>query len=110
MAGAEDDAAARRVHERNKGLIFKNCGLFINCKTETDNTEIDNAKDIHIAIPIYNLIEYGDIYLKTSGSFWQYYRDEPNVNITDSESFKSKIKMIGNTSGNNNRKDLETFK
>ena len=56
------------------------------------------------------MIEYSDIYLKTSGSFWQYYRDEPNVDITDSESFKSKIKMIGNTSGNNNRKDLETFK
>ena len=64
MAGAEDDAAARRVHERNKCLIFKNCGLFINCKTETDNTEIDNAKDIHIAIPICKLIEYSDIYSK----------------------------------------------
>ena len=64
MAGAEDDAAARRVHERNKCLIFKNCGLFINCKTETDNAEIDNAKDIHIAIPIYKLIEYSDIYSK----------------------------------------------
>ena len=49
MTGAEDDAAARRVYERNKGLIFKNCGSFTNCKTETDNTEIDNAKDIHIA-------------------------------------------------------------
>ena len=26
---------------------------------------------------MYNIIEYGDIYSKTSGSLWQYYRDEP---------------------------------
>ena len=46
---------------------------------------------------MYNLIECSDNYSKTSGSLWQYYRNEPNNNITESESFKSKIKITGNT-------------
>ena len=46
-------------------------------------------------MPMYNLIEYSYNYSKTSGSLWQYYRDEPNDNITESESFKSKIKITG---------------
>ena len=40
---------------------------------------------------MYNLIEYSDNYSKTSVSLWQYYRDEPNGNLTDSKLFKSKI-------------------
>ena len=48
-------------------------------------------------MPVYNLIEYSDTYSKTSGSLWQYHRDEPNNNLTDSESFKSKVKATGNT-------------
>ena len=48
-------------------------------------------------MPVYNLIEYSDTYSKTSGSLWQYYRDKPNNNLTDSESFKSKVKATGNT-------------
>ena len=46
-------------------------------------------------MPMYNLIEYGDNYAKTSGSLWQYYRDESNDNLVDSRSFKSKIKITG---------------
>ena len=79
--------AARQTYERSKGVIFKYCVPFINCKSEINNTEIDNAKDIGIVMPMYNLIEYSDIYSKTSGSLWQYYKDELNDNLTDSESF-----------------------
>ena len=46
-------------------------------------------------MPLYSLIEYSDNYSKTSGSLWQYYRDELNDNITESESFKSTIKITG---------------
>ena len=46
-------------------------------------------------MPMYNLIEYSDNYAKTSGSFWQYYRDEPNDNLANSESFKFKVKITG---------------
>ena len=42
---------------------------------------------------MYNLIEYSDNYSKTSGRLWQYYKDEPNDNLADSESFKSKVKI-----------------
>ena len=58
-------------------------------------------------MPMYNLIEYSDNYSKTSGSLWQYYRDEPNDNLADSESFKSKTKITGKTPAAGNEKDVE---
>ena len=81
ITGAGDDAAARRADERNKGVIFKNCAPFTKCISRINNTEIDNAKDIDIVMPMYNLIEYSDNYSKTSGSLYQYYKDVPNDNI-----------------------------
>ena len=54
-----------------------------------------------------NLIEYSDNYAKTTGNLWQYFRDEPNDNLANSESFKSKIKITGKTPTNNNVKDVE---
>ena len=56
-------------------------------------------------MPMYNLIEYSDNYSKTSGSLWQYYKDEPNDNLADSASFKYKVKIAGNTPVNGNIKD-----
>ena len=58
-------------------------------------------------MPMYNLIEYSDNYAKTSGSLWQYYRDEPNDNLADSETFKSKIKITGEIPDGGNEKDVE---
>ena len=69
-------AAGAAANNANKKVIFKNCAPFINCISEINNTEIDNAKDIDIVMPMYNLIEYSDNYSKTSGSLWQYYKDE----------------------------------
>ena len=68
------DAAAIQADERNKGVIFKNCVVFTNCKSEINNAEIDNAKDIDIVnmvVPMLILIEYSDSYSKTSESLWQ---------------------------------------
>ena len=65
--------------------------------SEINNTEIDKAEGIDIVMSLHNLIEYSDNYSKTSGSLWQYYKDEPNGNLTDSESIKSKMKITGNT-------------
>ena len=56
------------LDERDKGVIFKNCTPFINGISEINNTQIDNAKDIDIVMPMYNLIEYRDNYAKASGS------------------------------------------
>ena len=107
ITGAGDDAAARQADERNKGVTFKNCAPFTKCISRINNTDIDNAHDIDIVMPMYNLIEYSDNYSETSGSLWQYYQDDPNDNLTDSESFKSKVKITGNTPNNRNTKDVE---
>ena len=104
---AGDDAAARQADERDKGVIFKNCAPFSNCMSEINNTQVDNAKGIDIVIPMYNLIEYSDNYVKTSGSLWQYYRDEPNNVLANSESFKFKVKITGKTPADDNEKDVE---
>ena len=105
-AAGDDDDAAKRLDERNKG-IFKNCALFTKCISIINGTEIDHAEDIGIVMPMYNLIEYSDNYSKTFGSLWQYYKDDPNDNITQSESFKSKIKITGKTPAAGNTKDVE---
>ena len=53
------------------------------------------------------MIEYSSNCLKTSGRLWQYYKDDPNDNIADCESFKSKIKIRGKTPDDGNTKDVE---
>ena len=62
--GRGADAAARQADERDKGVAFKNCALFINCISEINNTQIDNGKDIDIVMPMYNLRKYSDNYAK----------------------------------------------
>ena len=107
VTGAAADAAARQTDERDRGVIFKNCAPFIKFKSEINNADIDNAKDIDIVMAVYNLIEYSDNYSKTSGSLWKYYKDDPNDNLADSQLFKSKAKITGNTPIDSNTKDVE---
>ena len=84
---ADISAANKAANNANKKVIFKNCALFADCISKIDSTQVDNAKDIHILMSMYYLVEYNDNYLKKSGSLWQYYRDEPssgnNNNIVD---------------------------
>ena len=56
---------------------------------------------------MYILTESSDNHSKPSGSLWKHYKAEPNDNLTDSESFKSKIKITGNTPADGNTKDVE---
>ena len=86
---------------------IKNCAPTTSCKNDINNIEIDYCQDIDIVMPMYNLIEYSDNYAKTSGSWWQYYRDEPNDNLANSKSFKSKIKITGKAPNDGNEKDVE---
>ena len=58
-------------------------------------------------MPMYNLIEYSDNYLKRCGSLWQYYRNEPNDNLADSKSIISKIKITGKPPAAGNENDVE---
>ena len=107
VAGNND--ASKRLDERNKGVIFKICAPFTKCISRRNNTDIDNVQDINIVMPMYNLIEYSDNYSKASGSLWQYYKDDPNDNIADSKSFKSKVKITGKTTNDGNTKDVGTI-
>ena len=114
-----NNTAAQRAgaNNINRKVIFKNCAPFTNCISEINNTQIDNAKDINIVMPMYNLIEYSDSYAKTTGSLWQYCKDIParndannNIIVFDvnnvTDSFKFKAKSTGRT-GNNGTKDVE---
>ena len=60
-------AADVDANNTNKKVIFKNCAPFFNCISEINNTQVDNANDTDIVMPMYNLIEYSNNYSKTSG-------------------------------------------
>ena len=88
----QDDA------KRNKSVAFKNNVPFINCISKINGVQIDNAEDLDVVMPMYNLLEYSKNYRKTTGSLWNYYRDEPsNPLSSNSESFKYKTSITGNT-------------
>ena len=101
----------------NKKVIFKNCTQFTDCIFEIKNTQVDNAKQIDIVMPMYNLIEYSNNYSKTSGCLWQNYKDIPAVddgcdivglngaNATYSFNFKTKI--TGQTDNNGEINNVE---
>ena len=107
ITSAGNDDATKRVDERDKGVTFKNCAPFTKCISRINNTDIDNAQDMDVAMPMYNLTEYSDDYSKTSGSLWKYYKDDPNYNLADSKSFKSKVKITGKTPSDGNTNDVE---
>ena len=74
-------------------VVYKNCAPFSKCKTVINNVFVDEANHIYIAMPMNNLVEYSNNYSDTSGSLWQFKRDEvptnnANLNIDNSESFK----------------------
>ena len=102
-----DGAAANNSHKK---ITFKNWAPFFNCISEINNTQVDNDKDIDIAMPMYNLLEYNDNYSETSASLWQYYKDIPAVNdngniaefngTSPTDSFNFKAKITGQTDNN----------
>ena len=62
ITGAGDDDAKKQFDERNKGVIFKTCTPFTKYISRINNTDIDNAQDVDIVMPVYNLIEHSDNY------------------------------------------------
>ena len=90
------------ANKHNKNLAFKNNAPFTNCISKINGVQIDNAEDLDVVMPMYNLLEYSKNYKKTTGSLWNYYRDEPSNSLnTYSESFKYKTKIVGKTPQNN---------
>ena len=87
----------------DKKLAFKNNAPFTSCILKINNILMDNAEDLDIVMPMYNLIEYSKNYRKTTGSLWNYYRDEPdsgavgniNYSFKDSNFFDYKTSITG---------------
>ena len=74
ITGARENAAARQAEQRDNSVTFKNWAPFVKRISRINKLEIDNAKDIDIVRPMYNLLEYSDNDSKQSGSLLQYYK------------------------------------
>ena len=84
--------------KRNKSVAFKNNEPFINCISKINGVQVDNAEDLDVVMPMYNLLQYSKNYRKTTGSLYNYYRDEPSNPLpSNSESFIYKTSITGNT-------------
>ena len=103
----------------DRRLTFKNNASFISCISKIFGELVENAEDLDVVMPMYNLSEYGKNYQKTSGSLFNYYRDEPssavvanddgaiNISIGGSKSFDYKSKIVGNMpDGVNTKEDV----
>ena len=87
-------------------VILKNNAPFVLCITRINGELIEDAVDLDIVMPMYNLLEYSKNYRKTIGSLYNYYRDElnddannknfANNNVVSSNTFNYKNKIIGN--------------
>ena len=77
-------------------VAFKNCAPFTKCVTKITGTTIDDAEDLDLVMPMYNLIEYNSNYSETTGSLWFYSKDEAthfNIDIVNDNHFKSFMYM-----------------
>ena len=91
--------------KRNRLLVLKNNAPFISCISKINGEPTENAEDLNVVTPMYNLLEYSKNYRKTTGSLFNYYRDELtdernddnnlNKNVIRSESFKYKSGITG---------------
>ena len=101
---------------KNRPLILKNNAPFVSCITRINGELIEDADDLDIVMPMYNLSEYSKNYRKTIGSLYNYYRDElsddadnnqfNNIKVVNSNTFKYKNKIIDNRN-NQGTKDIE---
>ena len=88
----------------NTNVEFKNCAPFTRCGTHMNDEHVERAENLDIIMPMYNLIEYSDKFADSSGSLYQFKRDESpinddenplNVALDNSASFKYKGNLLG---------------
>ena len=87
--------------ERNKGVIFKNCAPFTDRISEINNTQVDNAKDLDLVMPMYNL-------LNTVIIFQKHQKVYGNIKkMADSKFLRSKVKITGSNPNNGNTNNVK---
>ena len=101
------NGAENEILRRNRPLILKNNAPFVSCITKINGELIEDADDLDIVMAMYNLLEYSKNYRKTIDLLYNYFRDElsddnnpnnfPNTNVVNSNAFKYKDKITGNT-------------
>ena len=97
------------ANKGNKDLAFKNNAPLINCISKINGVKIDNAEDLDVVMPMYNLLEYSRNYRKTTGNLCNYYRDEQsNPLFSNSETFKYKTSITEKTPENNDSLKCKT--
>ena len=106
-ASGANNGANNIRDKRNRPLILKNNAPFVSCITIINGELIEDADDLDIVMCMYNLLEYSKNYRKAIGSLYNYYRDElsddaddnnfDNIKVVNSNTFKYKNKIIGNT-------------
>ena len=62
ITGAGADAVARQADKRNKQVLLKNNAPFTVCNSIKNNTQRDNAKELNVLMPVYNAIEYNELF------------------------------------------------
>ena len=77
--------------KRKKKLIFKNNAPFRSYISKTNNTFVNNTENLDIVMPLHNLLEYSDHYSVTSGSLWNFYRDEINDDENENDNANNRI-------------------
>ena len=107
----------RFIDIRNRFSAFRDNAPFINCTSNINYVLIENAGDLDVVMPVQKLLEHSKNYRKTTSSFQNYYRDEPNNlptnnynadHITNSKSFKYKSSITGKTSNANQENGVNT--
>ena len=98
------------ANQYNRKVYLKNSAPFFNCTLKINSQLIEDAPDLDIVMPMYNLLYYSKIFRKTTGTFWNYYSDMPKSGqdnnadlrqriiypIKDRDSFNYKTKLVGN--------------
>ena len=91
-------AAANKNDKTQKNVALRNNATLRSCISKINSALIDNAGDLDIAMSVYNLLEYSQNYSMTSGSLWNYYRneiDDIDDDASDGRSFKDKTRIVG---------------
>ena len=104
------NAGADNIRDkRNRKLLLKNNAPLVLFITIINGELIEDADDLDIVMPMYNLLKYSKNYRKTIGSLYNYYRDElindnipannvfNNIRVVNSNTFKYKNKIFDNT-------------
>ena len=98
------------ANQYNRKVCLKSSAPFFNYTLKINSQLMEDAPDLDIVMPMYNLLYYSKIFRKTTGTFWNYYSDMPKSGqdnnadlrqriiypIKDPDSFNYKTKLVGN--------------